>query len=95
MMMAPLDDGFLAGQWEAAAITAPPGSPRLPRCRQYVLASLNAALDKAQHELRAFKGPGVICFTGSLHAAAQAALLGKNTTKEHQVMGAIHRLFHT
>ncbi len=42
------------------------------RCRQLIQASLHAAIDKAKHELSAHGKGGVICVTGSLHAAAQA-----------------------
>lgn len=52
-------------------------SPKLGgggRCRQLIQASLPAAIDKAKHELSAVASgrPGIICVTGSLHAAALA-----------------------
>ena len=42
------------------------------RCRQLIQASLPAAIDKAKHELSAHGSDGIICVTGSLHAAALA-----------------------
>lgn len=70
--------GTLAAHWQAAAILAPP-TERPFRCRELVQASLQAAFEKARHELRAFRGqplpgavgPGVVVVTGSLHAVAE------------------------
>jgi hypothetical protein len=42
------------------------------RCRELIQASLGAALQKAQHELRGHGGEGVVVVTGSLHAVAAA-----------------------
>lgn len=71
--------GTLAAHWQAAAILAPP-TERPFRCRELVQASLQAAFDKARHELRGFRGqqlpgavgPGVVVVAGSLHAVAEA-----------------------
>lgn len=74
--------GTLAGQWQAAAILAPP-SQRPFRCRELVQASLGAAFEKARQELRGARiamssgrvsppPPGVILVTGSLHIVAEA-----------------------
>ena len=65
--------GVLAGHWQASSMASPrPGVGG--RCRQLIQASLPAAIDKAKHELSALASgmPGIICVTGSLHAAALA-----------------------
>jgi hypothetical protein len=61
--------GTLAAHWQAAAMLAT-GPPF--RCRELIQASLGAALQKAQHELRGHGGEGVVVVTGSLHAVAAA-----------------------
>lgn len=70
--------GTLAAQWQVAGMLAPapaPGEQRPPRCRELIQASLQAAYEKAKHELRGQAGHGVLVVTGSLHAVAAAQSL--------------------
>ena len=73
--------GTLVQQWQAAAMLAP-GRPF--RCRELVQGGVNSALPRALKEVAALAAarqggaggggahPGVVCVTGSLHAAAAA-----------------------
>ncbi|GAX75550.1 hypothetical protein CEUSTIGMA_g2993.t1 [Chlamydomonas eustigma] len=63
--------GVLASHWQVASMTS--SQPMsYGRCRQLIQASLPAAIDKAKHELSGHGPGGIICVTGSLHAAAEA-----------------------
>ncbi|KAK9866749.1 hypothetical protein WJX84_003192 [Apatococcus fuscideae] len=63
--------GMVVAQWQAAGMT----NTNLPRCRELIQASMGPALQKAKMELDAHNKPGVVCVTGSLHAAAEALRL--------------------